>query len=114
MATLRFFAAADALVPERDTNGGNLPVIVGQPMRYVGRDFDPNPKVKGAFHPASQEPYTCESATGEAAYLASMCRIGALHAADDDTAKFCGVPKADVEFSNGVWMPRAQSAGKAE
>lgn len=109
---LRFYAARDACVPQRDVNGDNLPAIMGSAMRYVGRSFDGQ---RG--YPAAESAYECESDTGEGAYLRRECSRGDLIAADADTAAACGVQFVPHTFSEGVWAPQSDAprkgAGKA-
>lgn len=113
---LRFIAARDALVPERRTDGsaiGSLPI--GQAYRYIGRVYDPEKR----GYPASKDAFECDSDTGLAAYLIKETREASLNPADVATAKACGVPYVQHEFSDGVWVPSAVtekrvSAGKAD
>jgi hypothetical protein len=102
---LRFLAARDALVHERHADGSSMQHAIGVPDRFVGRAYDA--KLRG--YPATREPYECNDGTGEAEYLKRECRVGDLHAADEATAKACGVELASVEFQDGVWVPKASA-----
>jgi len=84
---LRFLAAGDALVRERNVDGSHFHVGVGQFNRYVGRTHDAKatPTIEG---------HECDSDTGEGVYLIRECRKGGLLPADKATADVCGVPFA--------------------
>lgn len=79
---LKFLPAGDAHPLEP-----HAPLAVGQPARRIGRKFDWESKT----YPLSGSPYQCEDGTREAARCRKMLRVGDIVAADEQTAKACGV-----------------------
>jgi hypothetical protein len=63
------------------------PMAVGQPMRLLGQKLDP---ATGKYVPG--EPYACEAGTREADRCVLFFTRGEVVPADDETAKFLGVP----------------------
>ena len=116
---LRFYAKDDLLVTEPGS-----PMMTGQPVRYVGRDFVPGtaatpsgtPAVAAAF-PASSEPFECDSDTKRGQDLIRLMRIDTtrhgeqpLWPADQATADACGVPFVAVTVKDGVAVPASSAA----
>lgn len=86
---LRFLAVESAHVPERHQDGSAMSrPQPGGAFRYVGRTFDASAPGHSVV---SRDAYECDAESGEGAYLAKCCREGDLIAADEATAKFCGV-----------------------
>lgn len=100
---LRFYAAGDSLVHERNPDGSSMPAVRGQHARYVGRSYDP--ATRG--YPASSDPYVVDSDTcaGEVVYLKRCVADGDLVPADAATAAACGVSFARVVVKSGVAVP---------
>lgn len=115
------FYARDGLVREP----GRRPVI-GQAVSYLGREFVPprtnaDGSIVDAAYPATQAGIEWNTATHEPAateHLLKMARKGAFWPADKATAEAVGVPLIDVEFKDGVWLPKpaakAASSSKKE
>lgn len=107
---LRFVAAGDACLPERHADGSHFHVPMGQHRRYVGRD--PVPAYSGVPK-ALEKPVECDSDAARASYLAKACKAGDLLAFDAETAAFCGVEFASLDFVGGAWA-RKPKATKSE
>lgn len=104
---LRFHA-----VPERCERYPG-PRRQGDFPNYIGRDFKPGDGVNtAAEHPASAEPFAIDPAhtDRETRKVAERCkravRRGDLYAADEATARACGVDFVELERGrDGEWRP---------
>lgn len=87
----------------------------GQAPRYVGRKHDPNGPTP---FPAVDEPFCCDSDSDAGRRLMKLAkRDSSLFAADEATAKACGIGFVAIEFKDGAWTekaPVAKSTSKGE
>lgn len=95
---LAFYARGEHIVPPpgfvRSLGGGT-------PARYVGRERKDMGKGRWAF-PATQEPYFVLESSQVAQQLAFQCRHNlSLWAADQHTARVCGVAFVKTVFKDG-------------
>lgn len=119
MRKVKFYARGPGIV----THPGTRP-IVGNMPRYVGRRskmVDGSGIVDGvlryapqASYPVKQEGDIFPEKSREARQLIRRVRKEELWAANEETAKFCGVPYVALEFTDGEWSPRKQSAPKKQ
>ena len=74
-----------------------------QPDMYVGRYHDPTRRA----YPATPEPYEVDENTDAGRRLISLARVdNSLYAADENTAKICGIEFIDVEYKDGAFIPK--------
>ncbi len=104
---LAFYAKDDDLVYVPD-----FPRTKGAAPQRVGRSFIPGDGVKGAQHPATAEPFVCDSEDANGVALLAAFRRGrrALWPADKATAEACGVEFVAVEVKDGVAIPKVAPA----
>ena len=104
MAKLRFYAKDDAklYVP-------NFPKVRGAIPQYVGRTFVPSDGTNGASHPASAEPFECDSEDENGKALLNKFQRGKrdIWPADKATADACGVEFLAVEVKDGIAAPKS-------
>lgn len=107
MAELKFYARAGLVYdPTRVRRTGQMPP-------YVGRSFDP--ETRGWL--PDEEPHVMrvsDSHEGRKHTQRMTKRIneGALWAADEATAKACGVPFVSVEWVDGEWVAKKAKGAK--
>lgn len=108
MGLLKFFAR-EGLVRDLEC----VPAI-GQAARYLGRDFVPpskdGAKLIPASHPASRDGFECDADSDIARVAIKQTRKGAFWPANAETAAVCGVEFVEVEFSDGVFAPKAKAS----
>lgn len=98
---LAFYARGDLLVMKP-----GVWLTVGSPNQYVGRKHDPALRA----YPATKEPFEVEANSDEGRRLTKLIRRDqSLWAANEATAKACGVEFMDLEFSNGEWISKRRS-----
>lgn len=106
---LRFYARADLLV----SVPGARP-MQGESPRYVGRTRIPGePNKGGASYPAQRDAFECDSDSDAGRRLAKLIRRdSSLWAADEATARECGVEFVRVEFDTeqSAWLPAKPAA----
>ncbi len=74
-----------------------------QPDLYVGRYYDPSKR----SYPAIKEGYEVEEDSDAGRRLIRLARIdNSLYAADEHTARVCGIEYVDVEFKDGAFLPK--------
>lgn len=99
--------------------------FIGQPPRYVGREFVKEPDQKKAKSSgmlgvlrATSEPAVIDTDTadpGDVAHLIRQCKKGGLLPADAATAAACGVEFAPVsQDQDGEWSLSAAVAPKPQ
>lgn len=115
MAKLRFFARNDADGPLLVTVPGSR-ALKGQAPEYVGRRFmvgDPKAGV-GASHPATEQPYECDSESEAGQRLTQLTRRDcSLWPADKETAAACSVDFVPVTVKDGVPVPSSKKKGES-
>jgi hypothetical protein len=104
---LSFFAKDDDIVYVPD-----FPRVKGAFPNYVGRSFVAGTPEKGAQHPATVEPFVCDSEDANGSVLLAKFRRGKrpLWPADKATADACGVEFVPVEVKDGIAVVKAASA----
>lgn len=81
----------------------------GQARRLIGRTYDAATRT----YPARAEPDQVDSEDPDASHMARKCSRGELYAADESTAKFCGVEFVALQRGeDGEWFPKKQPAPK--
>lgn len=109
MAKVRFFARNDADGPLLVSVPGSR-ARQGQPPEYVGRKFvrADLDKGMGASHPATPEPFECDSESDVGQRLRQLTRRdGSLWPADKETADLCGVEFVPVTVKDGIPVSNA-------
>jgi hypothetical protein len=112
---LKFYAREDLLV-----NDPAAPVRDSQPIQRVGRTFvyskrnDRGEVVEPAHYTANSDPYVVDSNSPNGQRLAKRCRRRELWAADEATAKACGVDFVQLEMRDGGWCEKPASVEKPE
>jgi hypothetical protein len=92
-------------------NVPNARPMPGQAPRYVGRKHDPAGPTP---FPAVEQPFCCESDSDAGRRLMKLAkRDGSLYAADEATAKVCGIEFVRIEFKDGAWVEASKSAPKS-
>jgi hypothetical protein len=93
----------------------NFPKVQGAFPQYVGRLFIPGTAETGAQHPATAEPFECDSEDANGQALLNKFRRGkrCLWPADKATAEACGVDFVAVEVKDGVAVVKQTSAARA-
>lgn len=104
---LAFYAKDDDLVYVPD-----FPRMKGSIPQRVGRSFVPGDATKGAQHPATTEPFVCDSEDANGVALLAAFRRGrrSLWPADKATADACGVEFVPVEVKDGVAVVKSAPA----
>lgn len=114
---IKVYARGSGLVtrPGYRPVAGNLPRYVGRRAKLVdgvrklgGQELTG----KQATFPATQDGEVFDLKSDAARELLRRVRHDELWAANEETAKFCGVPYVALEFTDGDWTPRKQSAPK--
>lgn len=96
---LKFVAARDTLVPVP-----GAAQVAGQPPRYINR------MLVDAGFPAHDKPFAIDAADKAARRLVAKCQTGDLFAADEATARECGVQFMERELVGGEWTQKPASA----
>lgn len=79
--------------------------VGGQARRLIGRTYDAATRT----YPARSEPDQIDSEDADASHMARKCTRGELYAADEATAKFCGVEFVQLERgADGEWFPASK------
>jgi hypothetical protein len=83
----------------------------GQAPRYVGRKHDPSGPTP---FPAIEQVFSCASDSDAGRRLMKIAkRDGSLYAADEATAKACGIEFVRIEFKDGAWVEASKPAPKS-
>lgn len=86
----------------------------GMAPEYVARSFVPGDPAKGegAQHPATAEPFECDTESREGPGVIRFLQKNCLWPADKATAELAQVPFVAVSVKDGVAVPSAGSVEK--
>lgn len=78
--------------------------FIGQINHYIGQQYVTEGKVTQLVH--DKEPAVFDSHSKEGKRAVKHCKNHSLYPADEQTAKFCGVPFIPLTYKDGQWIQK--------